>query len=1180
MKQKLLIIATLLFCSVGTWAQTDVTSTYLTNPGFEGTYTVYTYPRNDEGNARAIYQPEGWDIAYSNGESNDITSLNGDCLQWSNFSSKTQPTNGGSSTYWIRFRWGNSENLTLSQTVTLPAGAYVFSADAFFNGASGGSAKISANSNSTTITGNSTWSNYEVSFVLASETSVTFSLNLTQTQQVENIAAFDNFKLTYTAVVVKDVLETALTAATHANATLNSSDLTSAIATAQAVYDDENATQEEVNAAAATLNAAVELAMSAAGDASFLFPNLGFESCTAWTGNKASTGSAASEDYESEGWKLTASAGWGSSAVVEYNGQGQVNSASAPTTDNAGNSGKTLGFSVGWSALVAYQSAVATLPAGVYTITVNAYNANSKTQFASKFGFVPTTGTATLSTKTSFASGTWETDEVTFTLNEATEGCIQVGGQAVSGGSGDNAKVFFDNITIGYQSFLAGAKTAWEEAVAAANQAKTDCPNVTGEELTALNEELAKTEPTTVQGYDDAAAALTAATATFTAAKPAYDAYVEIRGIAVTFGVTPGDAPTSAAAAPAATHALNVAVYNATTADNIFDVTEVYAPSWSSMSTSSGQHWSGDTSISYADEWRGDTNPTERTATITLPAGEYILMSAGRGSDNTLATMSANNATVTFASNGDMGLGINKAGAASFDATDTEGFANKSGAEENTGTGWEWRYIPVTLSEETEITVSQKLTRLSGSAWGSFSDFKILKKGVVADADDYAALNAAISAAEAKTLGFEDDEYAPYNNVDALQALAAAKAFDQNVTNEKETVEAVTASLTSATWTANTSDVDAIYNGTFAETGTGSNPKGWTRSNNGWGQQITGLTAEANGVAEGTTTAWYYNTNGSWQYGNDGVYTMPLAANQTYELSFKYRKNGNDWQSWMKASVVNGDNEGLEVAQFSGADNGTNFVEAKAYFTTGAAGNYFLSIEQNGNAHLTDVSLVKAESAELALDEATAFESKDRTYYETVAMTRTVKDGFNTVCLPFDLTAKQVANTFGENAKVYTYEDVPNGTNSQINFNTKTGNTIEANVPVLIGDATASTEQSIGGVVFKSGEAKVEGTNFDFVGTYTASTTIAAGDYFIGNGALYKSAGATTIKAFRAYIKAKEASSGEVKMFIDGLETAIDGLTPDPSLSTRGEIYNIAGQRVSKAQKGIYIVNGKKALIK
>ena len=44
-------------------------------------------------------------------------------------------------------------------------------------------------------------------------------------------------------------------------------------------------------------------------------------------------------------------------------------------------------------------------------------------------------------------------------------------------------------------------------------------------------------------------------------------------------------------------------------------------------------------------------------------------------------------------------------------------------------------------------------------------------------------------------------------------------------------------------------------------------------------------------------------------------------------------------------------------------------------------------------------------------------------------------------------------------------------------------------------------------------------------------------------------------------------------------EDAIDNLIP--TLSTGdGAIYNLAGQRVSKAQKGIYIQDGKKVLFR
>ena len=176
-------------------AQTDVTSTYLTNPDFEGEYSSNSQPSKD----RDIYQPSGWTLSYTNSEANDMTSLNSTTTQWNNFSGKPQPANGGSNTYWIRFRWGDSENLELSQTVTLPAGKYTLSVDAFLNGSTKGVATISAAGKTTNVTNNTTWGKYEVSFSLIKSTEVKIACSLKQNKQEETVAAFDNFTLTYTA---------------------------------------------------------------------------------------------------------------------------------------------------------------------------------------------------------------------------------------------------------------------------------------------------------------------------------------------------------------------------------------------------------------------------------------------------------------------------------------------------------------------------------------------------------------------------------------------------------------------------------------------------------------------------------------------------------------------------------------------------------------------------------------------------------------------------------------------------------------------------------------------------------------------------------------------------------------------------------------------------------------------
>ena len=198
----------------------------------------------------------------------------------------------------------------------------------------------------------------------------------------------------------------------------------------------------------------------------------------------------------------------------------------------------------------------------------------------------------------------------------------------------------------------------------------------------------------------------------------------------------------------------------------------------------------------------------------------------------------------------------------------------------------------------------------------------------------------------------------------------------------------------------------------------------------------------------------------------------------------------------------------------------------------------------------------------------------------TVQLTRTINVGMNTVALPFALTAEQVAEVFGEGSVVYSFQDVADGENSTINFTTTSA--IAPNTPVLVKATQANNGTEpivIENATVAAGEAKVAGTNFDFVGTYAASTTIPENDYFISGVKVWKSAGATTIKGTRAYIQAKNTAAGDVKLFIDGIATSISEIEGE-AVANDGAIYNLAGQRVEKAQKGIYVVGGRKVVIK
>ena len=197
-----------------------------------------------------------------------------------------------------------------------------------------------------------------------------------------------------------------------------------------------------------------------------------------------------------------------------------------------------------------------------------------------------------------------------------------------------------------------------------------------------------------------------------------------------------------------------------------------------------------------------------------------------------------------------------------------------------------------------------------------------------------------------------------------------------------------------------------------------------------------------------------------------------------------------------------------------------------------------------------------------------------------VTIDRKIKADFNTVVLPFDLTANQVAAAFGANTEVYEYsENSTDANNVTVNF-TKNDGSIKANTPVLIKATVASNSQTFEGVhVVAPTDPAVSGNFFDFVGVYAPIEAIAAGDYFIGNGALYESKGNTSINAFRAYIKLKENAEARIISFaIDDKATAIEGIEIEGA--NDGKIYNLKGQEVKNPQKGVYIQNGKIIIIK
>lgn len=96
----------------------------------------------------------------------------------------------------------------------------------------------------------------------------------------------------------------------------------------------------------------------------------------------------------------------------------------------------------------------------------------------------------------------------------------------------------------------------------------------------------------------------------------------------------------------------------------------------------------------------------------------------------------------------------------------------------------------------------------------------------------------------------------------------------------------------------------------------------------------------------------------------------------------------------------------------------------------------------------------------------------------------------------------------------------------------------------------------------------------------TTSETVPAGSFVLMNESagvgFYKAENDFTVSANTAYIAALPSGARNF-IAIDGEATAIKAIE---SKQQSGEIYNLAGQRVKNAQKGLYIIGGKKVVIK
>ena len=205
-----------------------------------------------------------------------------------------------------------------------------------------------------------------------------------------------------------------------------------------------------------------------------------------------------------------------------------------------------------------------------------------------------------------------------------------------------------------------------------------------------------------------------------------------------------------------------------------------------------------------------------------------------------------------------------------------------------------------------------------------------------------------------------------------------------------------------------------------------------------------------------------------------------------------------------------------------------------------------------------------------------------------------VKDAWNTICLPFDVSAAQAKSAFGADVRIAALNAESKG--NTLMFDNKTAEGIKAAVPYLImpSEVKADDKYEFYNVSIKPenvtpAAAVSTSDGFAFKGIYNKvditqdinnSKSYAA---FLGaNNTLFKAKSGTTTKGFRAYFAIPNSTAtSALRVVVDGNATSIKNINCGV-VESDDAVYNLQGQRVDarSLMPGLYIKAGKKFVVR
>lgn len=365
----------------------------------------------------------------------------------------------------------------------------------------------------------------------------------------------------------------------------------------------------------------------------------------------------------------------------------------------------------------------------------------------------------------------------------------------------------------------------------------------------------------------------------------------------------------------------------------------------------------------------------------------------------------------------------------------------------------------------------------------------------------------------------------------------------------------------------------------------GSASAGWEGSSNFWTAN-----GEAYTEADGNTTNTYFDKNGVKNFTASQTIKLPK-GNYILSVTARAQAGINSY----KMQVMNNASETAEVALTAmGNANGVfnrGWNDFTVAFEQKAYGDATISIigdntENDANFWMSwdrfRLYCIGEEGAvEIAEDaDFTPVDMED----VDVTLNRTIKANVNTLVLPFNMTQSEVEEQFGVGSKVYVVKSY-DADRENISFDVADG--VTANVPCLLQATQAGTSYDLETRTIVAGALTYapEDAGVSMTGNYEASLTVPENAYVVSNGKIYVVDSEVTIAGTRAYISLTQsetpAKARVLTMSFEGDDATGIAVIENGNINIeKGTIYNLNGQRVANLTKGIYIVNGKKILVK